>query len=112
VQRRLARDPAAAARKGGPLDWEPLLYLAYARLPGSEAHAPAIAAALLDHGADANARWLDDWGNPFTVLTGVIGEGEGDKPPHPQAKEIVSLLILRAPIPRYASALQYIHNAG
>lgn len=28
VERRLAADPDVATRKGGPLDWEPLLYLA------------------------------------------------------------------------------------
>jgi hypothetical protein len=105
VQRRLAVDPAAAGRKGGPLDWEPLLYLAYARLPGSESHGLAIATALLDHGADPSARWVDDWSNPFTVLTGVIGEGEGDKLPHPQAKELAGLLIERGADPLDTQAL-------
>src|SRR5580658_6261439 len=57
VERRLAADPAAAARKGGPLDWQPLLYLAYARLPGGDTHALEIATALLDRGADPNANW-------------------------------------------------------
>lgn len=52
VERRLAADPAAAGRKGGPLDWEPLLSLAYIRLPGGDAEALAIARVLLDRGAD------------------------------------------------------------
>src|SRR5262245_18929681 len=53
----LARDPDAARRRGGPIDWEPLLYLAYAR------HAPdltvdavlGVVRLLFDHGADPNA---------------------------------------------------------
>jgi uncharacterized protein len=105
VERRLAAEPVAAARKGGPLDWEPLLYLAYARLPGDGAHALAIVRALLDHGADPNARFSDDWANPFTVLTGVIGQGEGDKPPHPQAAVLASLLIERGASPYDTQAL-------
>ncbi len=32
VKRRLAQDPSSAKQKGGPLDWEPLQYLAYGRL--------------------------------------------------------------------------------
>jgi uncharacterized protein len=92
VERRLLADPTAAARKGGPLDWEPLLYLAYARLPGGEAGLE-IARALLDRGGNPNASWTDAWGNVFTVVTGVIGQGEGDQPPHPQAVALFSLLI-------------------
>jgi ankyrin repeat protein len=105
VERRLAADPAAATRKGGPLDWEPLLYLAYARLPGGDAHALPIARALLDLDADPNAMFDDGWGNPFKVLTGVIGQGEGDKPPHPQANELALLLIERGADPYDSQAL-------
>ena len=64
VERRLAADPAAVNRKGGPLDREPLLYLAYSNLPGSDAHGLEIARRLLDHGADPNARWVGPWGEP------------------------------------------------
>lgn len=105
VTRRLAANPAAAGRKGGPLDWEPLLYLAYARLPEGERDAVEIARLLLDHGADPNARFDDGWGNSFTVLTGVIGEGEGDKPPHPQAHALATLLIERGANPFDTQAL-------
>jgi hypothetical protein len=63
VERRLAADPAGASRAGGPLSWPPLLYLAYMRLPGSAATSVAIARALLDRGADPNARWSDGWDN-------------------------------------------------
>lgn len=105
VERRLAAEPTAATRKGGPLDWEPLLYLAYARLPGGEMHTLDIVSTLLDHGADPNAQFDDGWGNPFKVLTGVIGEGEGDKPRHPQANELASLLIERGADPYDFQAL-------
>ncbi|HEV7632769.1 MAG TPA: ankyrin repeat domain-containing protein [Steroidobacteraceae bacterium] len=99
IERRLAADPAAATRKGGPLDWEPLLYLAYARLPGGDDDAVAIARLFLDHGADPNTRFNDNWENPFTALTGVIGEGEGDRLPHPQAQALATLLIERGADP-------------
>ena len=105
VERRLAADPHAAGRKGGPLDREPLLYLAYARLPGGELHALEVARLLLDHGADPNARFLDAWGNPFTVLTGAIGQGEGDQPPHPKAEALVRLLFERGAAPFDTQAL-------
>jgi ankyrin repeat protein len=106
VKQRLTADPAAANRNGGPLDREPLLYLAYSNLPGSGAHGVEIARLLLDHGADPNARWIGPWGEPaFTVLTGVIGQGEGDQPPHPQAKDLAALLIARGADPFDPQAL-------
>ncbi len=105
VERRLAVSPSAAAKRGGPLDWEPLLYLAYARLPGAEVHAVDIAATLLDRGADPNAVWFDDWKNPFTALTGLIGNGEIDEPPHPKAKELAALFVGRGANPFDTQAL-------
>jgi uncharacterized protein len=105
IARRLARSPSAAGRKGGPLEREPLLYLAYGRLPGCETRSVAVATALLDAGADPNARWSDDWDNPFTALTGVIGRGESNELPHPQAKELATLLIARGADPFDTQAL-------
>ncbi len=106
VERRLAADPAVANRKGGPLDREPLLYLAYSNLPGSEAHGVEIARLLLNLGADPNAYWIGPWGEPaFTVLTGLIGQGEGDQPPHPHAKDLAALLIERGADPFDPQAL-------
>ncbi|MFV3128796.1 ankyrin repeat domain-containing protein [Niveispirillum sp. KHB5.9] len=93
VARRLAADPGLANRKAGPLNWEPLLYLAYARLPRGAG--VEMAKLLLDHGANPDARFDDGWGNAFTVLTGVIGQGEGDRPAHPEAVAIASLLVER-----------------
>src|SRR5690606_17724938 len=91
--------PGAASRAGGPLDWPPLLYLTYMRLPGGAAQSVEIARLLLDAGADPNARWSDDWANPFTALTGVIALGEGVKPPHPRADELADLLLERGADP-------------
>jgi ankyrin repeat protein len=99
VERRLAADPAAASRAGGPLDWPPLLYVTYMRLPGAAAQSLDIARALLDRGADPNARWNDGWDNDFTALTGVIALGEGVKPPHERADELAALLIERGADP-------------
>ena len=99
VDRRLAADAAGAARAGGPLGWPPLLYLAYMRLPGSAPRSVEIARALLDRGADPNASWNDAWDNPFTVVTGVIALGEGVKPPHERADELVALLLDRGAEP-------------
>jgi hypothetical protein len=105
IERRLAIDPAAATRKGGPLDWEPLLYLAYARL-SDQPQGLEAARLLLDHGADPNAHWIGPWGEPpFTVITGVIGEGEGVQPPHPEAQALAALLIDRGADPYDPQAL-------
>jgi uncharacterized protein len=93
VRRRLAADRAAATRVGGPLNWPPILYLTFMRLPGSAAYSVEIARALLESGADANASWNDDWSNRFAAITGVIALGEGVKPTHERADELVDLLI-------------------
>lgn len=103
VARRLAGDPERVNRKAGPLNWEPLLYLAYARLPGGAG--VAMARLLLDHGANPDARFDDGWGNAFTVMTGLIGQGEGDRPPHPDAHALAALLVERGADPFDAQAL-------
>jgi len=99
VRRRIAANPSAATSKGGSLDWEPLLYLAYARLPGGDTHALEIARLLLDHGANPSAEFNDGWDNAFKVLTGMIGQGEGDRPGHPQARALAELVIERGADP-------------
>ena len=101
VERRLAAGASVRSSADVPRSWQPLQYLCYARLPvpAAEHNAPAIARALLDAGADPKATWKDDWGNPFTLLTGVIGEGEGREPPHPRAVELAELLIERGADP-------------
>ena len=107
VERRLAHDSAAASATGGPKNWQPLQYLCYARLPLAESSqdAVAIARALLDAGADPNATWNEGWDVPFTVLTGVIGDGEQRHAPHPRAVELAELLIERGADPYDAQSL-------
>ena len=99
LRRVLAADPAAASREGGPFQWEPLCYLAYAR------HDPVIsleatletARLLLDAEADPNAGYL--WHGlptPFTTLAGVFGEGEAGPvraPRHPHSLALARLLL-------------------
>jgi ankyrin repeat protein len=101
VERRLKLDPKAASSIGGPNRWQPLQYLCYARTPDprSSDNDLAIAHALLDAGADAKAMFKDDWDNPFTLITGAIGEGEQQHFPHAHAKELVQLLIARGAEP-------------
>jgi ankyrin repeat protein len=76
--------------KGGPFNWEPLLYAAYSRLDSeAEGHSTLEAAQLLlEAGADPNAGFLWDWGAQvpclLTALTGVLGLGEDGPKWHPQ----------------------------
>jgi ankyrin repeat protein len=99
LRRILAADPAAASREGGPFQWEPLVYLAYARHDPGVSLAAALDSArlLLAAGADPNAGYL--WHGlltPFTVLTGVFGEGEAGPeraPRHPHSLALARLLL-------------------
>lgn len=89
---RLAADPAAVHREDGPHRWPPLLYLSYARLDRGDP--VATLRVLLSAGADPNSGFL--WHglpSPFTALTGVLGGGERDEPPHPAAAALAELLL-------------------
>jgi ankyrin repeat protein len=90
--------------KGGPFDWEPLLYAAYSRLDSeAEGHSTLeVARLLVEHGADPNAGFLWEGGYLFTALTGVLGLGEDDvhraqgplwQPPHQHWVEFARLLL-------------------
>ena len=95
-----------ASTQGGPFNWEPLLYLCFSRVPMSEADTLATANALLDAGADPNAGFL--WhglATPFTALTGVLGAGETDQPPHPHWQALARLLLERGANANDAQAL-------
>lgn len=88
----LRADPAAAHRPAGPHAWPPLLYLSYSRLGLGDP--VATLCVLLDAGVDPDAGFL--WHrlpSPFTAVTGVLGGGERDEPPHPYAVELVTLLL-------------------
>jgi hypothetical protein len=99
VRRLLAEDPARARQRGGPYHWTPLFHLAYSRLdPAVPADAVlTVARLLLDAGADPNEGYL--WNGrpyPFTVLTGVFGEGERGPerwPRHPHSAALARVLL-------------------
>ena len=65
--------------------------MTYSRL--DEVNGVAIARRLLVAGADPNFGFDDGWGSPFKVLTGAVRLGEGARPSHAQATELVELLI-------------------
>ncbi|MFE0149239.1 ankyrin repeat domain-containing protein [Nonomuraea sp. NPDC059007] len=105
----LAADPSLATAQGGPFGWEPLLYLAYARLkrPGRYVEAARV---LLDHGADPDAGFLwDGLPSPFTALTGAFGGGEGDQPPHQSGLELARVLLAAG---ADANDAQTVYNLG
>lgn len=94
IDRWLDQDPKLVGKRGGPHDWEPLLYAAYARVPGRSSF--AAAQRLVARGADANAFWMDDGQYRFTALTGVFGQGEAGKerqPEHPDCIAFAELLL-------------------
>jgi ankyrin repeat protein len=78
----------------GQKGWTPLLHLAFTRLPlaASNDNAVDIARLLLDAGADPNA-FFHAGDSHYTPMTGVAGEGEEDRPPHPRRDEIAQLLL-------------------
>jgi len=110
VERRLAAEPEAALGAGGSRAWTALTYVAYSRL--DTVNAPAIAQSLLDAGADPNFGFDDGWGTPFKVLTGAVGLGEGAKPSHAQATELVELLIAAGADPFDAQTLYNVSIVG
>jgi len=94
IDRWLDRDPKLVGKRGGPYDWEPLLYAAYARVPGHSS-LPA-GRRLIERGASPDAHWLDDGQYRFTALTGVFGEGEAGperQPQHPDCVAFARLLL-------------------
>jgi hypothetical protein len=99
VARALAEDPGRATERGGPFRWRPLYYLAYSRFDPDVAAEPVLATArqLLATGADPNEGYLfDALPSPFTLLTGVFGDGElghGRQPRHPHWRELGRLLL-------------------
>ncbi|MCY3556432.1 MAG: ankyrin repeat domain-containing protein [Gemmatimonadetes bacterium] len=107
----LETSPELAKTSGGPHDWEPLLYVAFSRLDaGTAEHADVeVTRLLLAHGADPNAGYL--WAGfpcPYTVLTGVFGEGENGParcPSHRNCYELAEILIAAGADPNDAQTL-------
>ena len=110
VDRRLAHDPAAATRTGGTRQWTALTYVAYGRL--DPVNAVTIARRLLAAGADPNFNFNDGWDNPFSLICGAIALGEQTKATHPQAIELVELLVEAGADPYDRQALYNISVAG
>lgn len=100
------------ATEGGK-DWTALLFICFTRLPLASAndHAVEIARLLLDRGADPNAYFLAG-GSRYTPLTGAIGEGEEDRPPHPRRDELARLLLDRGAEPYDTQVIYNIHFHG
>ena len=108
----IAIDHTSATVRGGPFDWEPLLYTAYSRLTpeGQRFDAVATAHVLLQAGADPNAGYLwDGLYPPFTALTGAFGCGEGGQPAHPRSIELARMLLQAGADPNDG---QTIYNKG
>lgn len=78
----------------GAKGWTPLLHLAFTRLPlpASQENAAIIARLLLEAGADPNA-YFHAGDSHYTPMTGVIGEGEEDRPAHAQRDALTQLLL-------------------
>ena len=110
VERQLARDPAAATRTGGSRQWTALAYVAYGRLDPD--NGVTIARRLLATGADPNFSFNDGWDNDFTLICGAIGLGEQTKATHPQAHELVELLVAAGAAPYDRQALYNVSVAG
>jgi ankyrin repeat protein len=96
----LEHQPALATRRGGPHNWEPILYAAYSRFDSKENEHSTLEVSklLLRHGADPNAFFLWDGEYLFTALTGVFGEGERGPTHQPQHQYCLPLarLLLEA----------------
>lgn len=105
LRRWLDHDPTLVDARGEPFGWEPLLYAAYARLPGATSLAAGLL--LLDRGANPNAFYMWSGECRFTALTGVIGHGElgpVNQPEHPDMAEFARALLSRGADPNDGQA--------
>lgn len=98
VKRMLTEKSTLATVRGGPHNWEPLLYATYSRLNSTaQDHSTLeVARILLAHGADPNAGVLWDGNYLFTALTGAFGEGERGpihQPEHQYCYQLARLLL-------------------
>jgi len=129
----LESDPELARRAGGPKGsygvagqqlvvdpakpwlplWTPLLYLCFTRLPRAMTNdnAVRIATLLLDAGADPNSYFMAG-DSRYSPLTGVVGEGEEGRAPHPRRNELARLLIERGANPYDVQVFYNLHFRG
>lgn len=94
VEMWLQQSPELLNSQGGFFHWPPLMYAAYARLPGHSSL--AAAQVLLQGGADPNPYYMWAGQYKFTALTGAFGEGEGGpvkQPEHPEYKRFCRELL-------------------
>lgn len=91
VERHLTQSPTAATATCAVRGWTALAHVMYGRL--DDRNALTLAQRLIDAGADIHVQFDDGWGNPFTLLTGIAGDGEGAKPPHPEVQALATLLL-------------------
>ena len=110
VRTLLDRDPTLVARRGGPQQWEPLLFVCYGRLPNARARSESLAIAelLLDRGADPNTSWIWTGGDTritFGAVAGAMGQGELGQPEHPSAELLARLLLDRGADPNQSQGL-------
>ena len=108
VSRFLENEPELVNRRGGFLDWEPLLYACYSRLNLEGRSTFDVARVLLQRGANPNAYFM--WGGQykFTALTGAFGEGEMgpvNQPEHERCKDLARLLLDAGADPNDGQAL-------
>jgi ankyrin repeat protein len=113
VRAALDRDPRVLNAKGGPLQWEPLLYACYSRLdlPEHGWSTLAVARLLLSRGADPNAGFLFEGSYAFTALTGAFGRGEDwmNQPPHAESEALARMLLEAGADPNDSQALYNRH---
>lgn len=93
VTAHLRQAPALAMATCDVRGWSALAHVMYGRL--DEQHAVTIAQHLISAGADVHFVFTDAWDNPFTLLTGIAGDGEGAKPAHAQVTELATMLLDR-----------------
>ena len=94
----LKANPGSATMRGGPYNWEPLLYAAYSRVnsDATQHSTLEVARLFLAGGADPNAGFLWDGRYVFTALTGAFGEGESgpvNQPEHQYCYQLARLLL-------------------